>query len=159
MDIKVGLGSDIHRLTEGRPLIVGNVHIPHYKGCEGHSDGDALIHAICDALLGAVNQRDIGYHFPDTSMENKDKDSSFFLYEVMKIVDAQGYEVGNIDTIISLQKPKLSGFISQIQQRLSEIMNMDPSQVSVKAKTGEKLGFVGMEEGIQVDAIVLVKKK
>ena len=159
MDIRVGLGSDIHRLTEGRPLIIGNVLIPHYKGCEGHSDGDALIHAICDALLGAVNQRDIGFHFPDTSMENKNRDSSFFLYEVMKIVDAQGYEIGNIDTIINLQKPKLSEFIIRIQTRLAEIMNIDLAQISIKAKTGERLGFVGKEEGIQVDAIVLVKKK
>ena len=159
MDIRVGLGSDIHRLTEGRPLIIGNVLIPHYKGCEGHSDGDALIHAICDALLGAVNQRDIGFHFPDTSMENENRDSSFFLYEVMKIVDAQGYEIGNIDTIINLQKPKLSEFIIRIQTRLAEIMNIDLAQISIKAKTGERLGFVGKEEGIQVDAIVLVKRK
>jgi len=159
MNYKVGLGSDIHRLVKNRPLIIGNIPIPHYKGCQGHSDGDALIHAICDALLGAVNQRDIGFHFPDTSPENKDKDSSFFLKEVVKIVVSKGYVIGNIDSIISLQKPKLSGYIPQIQKRLAEIMKINLSQISIKAKTGEGLGFVGMEEGIKVDVIVLVEKK
>ena len=159
MDYRIGLGSDIHRLVKDRPLIIGNITIPHYKGCLGHSDGDALIHALCDALLGAVNQRDIGFHFPDTSSENKDKDSSFFLKEVINIIDNRGYSIGNIDSIISLQKPKLSGYIPQIQQRLSEIMKINISQISIKAKTGEGLGFVGMEEGIKVDVIALVEKK
>jgi len=159
MDIRVGLGSDIHRLAKGHPLIIGNIHIPHPKGCVGHSDGDALIHAICDALLGAVNQRDIGYHFPDNNIEHKDRDSTFFLEKVLEIVSQEGYKVGNIDTIVNLQKPKLSGYIPQIQKRLSEIMHLDISQISIKAKTGEKLGFVGMEEGIKVECIALLKKK
>lgn len=159
MDFRIGLGSDIHRLVENRPLIIGNIIIPHYKGCDGHSDGDALIHAICDALLGAVNQRDIGFHFPDTSSDNKDKDSSYFLKRVMEIMEKEGYQVGNIDTIISLQKPKLSGYIPQMQKRISELMNLDITQISIKAKTGERLGFVGQEEGIKVEAIALVKKK
>lgn len=156
--MRIGFGTDIHRLVEGKPLIVGGIQIEHTKGCDGHSDGDALIHAICDALLGAMALRDIGFHFPDNKAENKGKDSSFFLLEVMKMLRQQSYQIVNVDTVVNLQKPKLSSHIPAIRERLAEIMNVEIDQISVKAKTGERLGFVGQEEGISVEAIALINK-
>ncbi len=158
MDIKIGIGSDIHRLEPGYPFILGGINIESDKGCVAHSDGDVLIHAICDALLGAVNQRDIGWHFPDTKDENKNKSSRIFLEKVMEMVRNSGFEVGNIDTIVNLQKPKLSEHIPAIKSSLSEIMQIDISNISVKAKTSEKLGFVGEELGVKAEAIVLIYK-
>lgn len=157
--MRIGFGTDIHKLVEGKPLIIGNLIIEHYKGCDGHSDGDALIHAICDSLLGAIALRDIGYHFPDTSSENKGKNSAFFLTEVIKMVESKGYEIVNIDTVVNLQKPKLSTHIPKIIESLAKLMKLELNQISVKAKTGENLGFVGNEEGISVEAIALLKKK
>jgi 2-C-methyl-D-erythritol 2,4-cyclodiphosphate synthase len=139
--MRIGFGTDIHRLTSGKPLIIGNVTIDHHKGCDGHSDGDALIHAICDSLLGALSLRDIGFHYPDTKDEHKGKDSSFFLIEVMKMIRNHGYEINNIDTVVNLQKPKLSPHIPAIQERLATIMNIEKNQISIKAKTGERLRF------------------
>ncbi|MBN2746896.1 MAG: 2-C-methyl-D-erythritol 2,4-cyclodiphosphate synthase [Bacteroidales bacterium] len=156
--MRIGFGTDIHKLVEGRPLIVGGVVIPHHLGCSGHSDGDPLIHAICDALLGAIALRDIGFHFPDNDPSNKNMDSSFFLREVMKMVRENGYQVGNIDTVVNLQKPKLSPHIPFIIDNLSKIMEISPNQINVKAKTAEQLGFVGEEKGISTEAIVLLVK-
>lgn len=157
--MRIGFGTDIHKLVEGKKLIIGNIEIDHFKGCSAHSDGDVLIHAICDALLGALALRDIGYHFPDTSDENKDKNSSFFLVNIIKMIRNQGYEISNIDTVVNLQKPKLSPYIQDIRNRLAEILSIDVSQISVKAKTSEFLGFVGNEEGVSAEAIVLLVKK
>ncbi len=156
--MRIGFGTDIHKLVEGRPLIIGGIVIPHHLGCSGHSDGDPLIHAICDALLGALALRDIGFHFPDNDPSNKNMDSSFFLREVMKMVRQNGYQVGNLDTVVNLQKPKLSPHIPSIIERLSAIMQVSPSIINVKAKTAEHLGFVGEEKGISTEAIVLLIK-
>ena len=158
MNIRVGIGSDIHKLEANRKLIIGNLEITHNKGCVGHSDGDALIHAICDAILGAANMRDIGFHFPDYAAENKDLDSSIFLKKVVKMLKTDGYEIGNIDTIVTLEKPKLSHYIPIIKSNLAKIIEIEESQISIKAKTSEKLGFIGREEGIKADAIVLIFK-
>ena len=158
MNIRVGIGSDIHKLEANRKLIIGNLEITHNKGCVGHSDGDALIHAICDAILGAANMRDIGFHFPDNAAENKDLDSSIFLKKVVKMLKTDGYEIGNIDTIVTLEKPKLSNYIPIIKSNLAKIIEIEESQISIKAKTSEKLGFIGREEGIKADAIVLIFK-
>ena len=155
---RIGLGTDTHRLVSNKKLILGSIDIPHYKGCDGHSDGDALIHALCDALLGAANLRDIGHHFPDTSPENKNIDSAFFLKEVMIKIIQKGYSIGNIDITIQIQKPKINPHIPQMQEKLSEIMNIDTDQISIKAKTGESIGFIGREEGVSVQAIVLIEK-
>ena len=158
MNIRVGIGSDIHKLEANRKLIIGNLEITHNKGCVGHSDGDALIHAICDAILGAANMRDIGFHFPDYAAENKDLDSSIFLKKVVKMLKTDGYEIGSIDTIVTLEKPKLSHYIPIIKSNLAKIIEIEESQISIKAKTSEKLGFIGREEGIKADAIVLIFK-
>jgi len=159
MDFRIGFGTDIHRLAGGYPLIIGNITIPYHLGCVGHSDGDALIHAICDALLGALNLGDIGRLFPDNDDSNKNRNSAFFLENITGLIRQKGYEIGNVDTVVNLQKPKLSPFIPQITKRLSEIMNIDADAVSVKAKTKEKMGFVGEEKGIKAEAIVLVYRK
>lgn len=156
---RIGLGTDTHKLVANRKLILGGISIDHYKGCQGHSDGDAVIHAICDSLLGAANLRDIGYLFPDTSSKNKDMDSSFFLKEVMKMVNSIGYHIGNIDITIQIQKPKINPHIPAMQDKLASIMNVDIQQISIKAKTGEEIGFIGREEGVSVQAIALIEKK
>ena len=159
MDYRVGTGNDLHRLIPGRPLVIGNISIPFDKGCDGHSDGDALIHAICDALLGAANQRDIGYHFPDNSAENKGRNSADFLRGTMKILDNLGWLVVNVDSTVSLEKPRLNPYIEAIKERLSEIMQLDVSRISVKAKTGEKMGPVGEGRAISVQAVALIQRK
>ncbi len=155
---RIGLGTDTHRLIENRKLILGGINIKHYKGCDGYSDGDALIHALCDALLGAANLRDIGYHFPDTNPDNKDIDSTFFLKEVMTKLNKKGYSIGNTDITIQIQKPKINPFIPLMQKKLSSILNIDIDQISIKAKTGESIGFIGREEGVSVQAIALLIK-
>lgn len=155
---RIGLGTDTHRLVTDRKLILGGIELEHYKGCDGHSDGDALIHALCDALLGAANLRDIGYHFPDTSSDNKDVDSSFFLAKVMEMIKKNGYNIGNTDITIQIQKPKINPHIPEMQKKLALIMGIDSSQISIKAKTGEHIGFIGREEGVSVQAIVLLEK-
>ena len=155
---RIGFGSDIHRLDIDLPLIIGGVTVPHNKGCVGHSDGDALIHAICDALLGAANLRDIGFHFPDTSDDNKNMDSRFFLKKVMQLIRDEQYELGNIDCTINLQSPKLKNHIPSMKSILADTMNVDESQISIKAKTGEHVGPVGRQEAISVECVALIQK-
>ena len=156
--IRVGYGYDVHRLVEGRKLILGGVDIPYEKGLLGHSDADVLIHAICDALLGAANMRDIGYHFPDTGAEFKNIDSKILLRRTVEIIATKGYHVGNIDATICAERPKLKAHIPFMQECLAECMSIDADDVSIKATTTEKLGFTGREEGISAYATVLIEK-
>jgi 2-C-methyl-D-erythritol 2,4-cyclodiphosphate synthase len=158
MSFRIGFGSDLHRLDEDLPLIIGGINIPHNKGCICHSDGDALIHAICDALLGAVNNRDIGFHFPDTSADNKGRASSEFLEQTMVILRQENYNVGNIDCTINLQQPKLRDYIPQMKSFLSKVMSVEEGQVSIKAKTGEHVGPIGRQEAVSVECIALIQK-
>ena len=159
MQIKVGFGYDMHQLIEGRDLIVGGVKIDHIKGLQGHSDADVLIHAICDALLGAANLRDIGYNFPDTSADFKNIDSTILLKQTIGLLKNKGYSIGNIDSTICAEKPKLNPFIPSMQQRLAEAMSIDIDDISIKATTSERMGFVGREEGITAYVVVLIQKK
>ena len=155
---RIGLGFDTHKLSKGKKLILGGIHIPHDYGCEGHSDADVLIHAICDALLGASNMRDIGYHFPDTDSAYKNIDSSILLSKVCDMITGQDWMVENIDCTIVIQQPKISPYIPQMQLSLAKVLNLDSTQISIKAKTSEKLGFIGREEGISAYAITLLSK-
>jgi len=157
MDFRVGFGYDVHQLQEGLPLWLGGIMIEHTKGSLGHSDGDALIHAICDAMLGAANLGDIGVHFPDTDPALKGIDSKILLKRTLEIIAKQGWIIGNIDSTICLQCPKIKNLIPNMQQILADTMGIDPNQVSIKATTTEKLGFVGREEGVSAYAIVLLK--
>lgn len=157
--MRIGFGTDTHRLVEGDKLIIGGVEIEYSKGCHGHSDGDALIHAICDAILGALALRDIGFHFPDNAQENKDRDSSEFLKYVVNLIGEKGYNVGNIDTTIHIQEPKMSPHINDMQANLASIMSIEPNQISIKAKTGENVGIIGRGEAVSIDAIVLLIKE
>ncbi len=157
--IRVGFGYDVHQLTEGRDLWIGGIKIEHTLGLLGHSDADVLIHAICDAILGAANMRDIGYHFPPKKgNEFENIDSKILLRKTIDIVATKGYTVGNIDATVCAERPKLNPHIPQMQQTLAEIMNIDPDCVSIKATTSEKLGFTGREEGISAYAVVLLEK-
>ncbi len=158
MDFRIGYGFDVHRLAKGETLWLGGILIPHSKGTIAHSDGDVLIHAICDALLGALKLRDIGTHFPDNSAEFKNIDSKILLEKSYNLVKGKGYEIVNIDSTISAQKPKLKPFIPEMEIVMAEVLGVDVDCVSVKATTTEKLGFVGREEGISVNAVVLLKK-
>ncbi|MGQ1890260.1 2-C-methyl-D-erythritol 2,4-cyclodiphosphate synthase [Thermophagus sp. OGC60D27] len=159
MAIRIGMGYDVHQLAEDYELWIGGNKIPSEKGSVGHSDGDVLIHAICDALFGALALRDIGYHFPDTDPQLKGIDSKLLLKKTMQIIREKGYDLGNLDSTICLQAPKLNPHIPQMQETLASVMEVDPSQVSVKATTTEKLGFVGEEKGIAAYASVLLVKK
>ena len=156
--MRIGFGYDIHRLQIGRELWIGGIRLDYEMGLLGHSDADVLIHAICDALLGAANLRDIGYHFPDTASEFKQIDSKILLRKTIDLLKEKGYSVGNIDTTICAEKPKLNPHIPQMQQTLSEIMGVDIDAISIKATTSEKMGFVGREEGIAAYAVVLILK-
>ncbi len=158
MKIRVGLGYDVHRFAEGRELWLGGIKIEYNKGLLGHSDADVLIHSICDALLGAANLRDIGYHFPDTAGEFKNIDSKILLKDTIKLVRAKGYEIGNIDATICAEKPKLNPHIPAMQETLAKTLCIDIEDISIKATTTEKLGFVGREEGIAAKAVVLLSK-
>ena len=158
MNIKIGIGYDVHQLSEGHEFWLGGIKIDNKKGAVGHSDADVLIHAICDALLGAANLRDIGYHFSDTSAEFKGIDSKILLKRVIKLLKEKGYTVGNIDSIIILQKPKIQHFIEEMKTTLATVMEIDPENISIKATTTEKLGFTGREEGIAAQAVVLIEK-
>ena len=157
MKIRVGFGFDVHQLVEGRDLWLGGIRLEHTKGLLGHSDADVLIHAICDALLGAANMRDIGYHFPDTGAEFKNIDSKILLRRTVEIIATKGYRVGNIDATICAERPKLKAHIPSMQECLAECMGIDVDDVSIKATTTEKLGFTGREEGISAYATVLVE--
>lgn len=159
MKIRVGFGFDVHQLVAGRELWLGGVRLEHEKGLLGHSDADVLIHAICDALLGAANMRDIGYHFPDTAGEFKNIDSKILLKKTVELIGDKGYSVGNIDATICAERPKLKANIPAMQQTLSAVMGIDEDDISIKATTTEKLGFTGREEGISAYATVLIMKK
>ena len=158
MSFRVGFGFDVHQLEVGLDFCLGGIIVPHTKGGLGHSDADVLIHTICDALLGAANLGDIGKHFPDTAAEYKGIDSKILLKEVMVLIRNKGYEIGNIDTTICLQTPKIESYIPEMKKVLATCMNIDVDQVSIKATTTEKLSFVGREEGVSAYATVLVNK-
>ena len=157
MNIRIGYGYDVHQLSEGEDLILGGIHIPHTKGSIGHSDADVLIHTICDAILGATNMRDIGFHFPDTSVDYKGIDSKILLRDVMTLIRDKGYEIINIDSTVCLEKPKVNPHIPQMQEVLSDCMQIEVNQLSIKATTSEKMGFVGAEKGIVAHAVALLK--
>lgn len=157
MKIRVGFGFDVHQLVEGRDLWLGGIRLEHSKGLLGHSDADVLIHAICDALLGAANMRDIGYHFPDTGAEFKNIDSKILLHRTVEIIAQKGYSVGNVDATVCAERPKLKHHIPAMQQCLAQCMGIDEDAVSIKATTTEKLGFTGREEGISAYATVLIE--
>lgn len=157
MKIRVGFGFDVHQLVEGRDLWLGGIRLEHTKGLLGHSDADVLIHAICDALLGAANMRDIGYHFPDTGAEFKNIDSKILLRRTVEIIATKCYRVGNIDATICAERPKLKAHIPAMQECLAECMGIDADDISIKATTTEKLGFTGREEGISAYATVLIE--
>jgi 2-C-methyl-D-erythritol 2,4-cyclodiphosphate synthase len=156
---RVGFGFDVHQLAEGHDFWLGGIKVEHYKGAVGHSDADVLIHAICDALLGAAALGDIGVHFPDTSMEFKGIDSKILLQRVMVLIREKGYEIGNIDATVSLQKPKIKPVIPTMQKVLAEVMEIDYDLLSIKATTTEKLGYVGTEDGVNAHAVALIFKK
>jgi 2-C-methyl-D-erythritol 2,4-cyclodiphosphate synthase len=158
MNIRVGFGFDVHQLVDDIPLTLGGIVIPHTKGSLGHSDADVLIHAICDALLGAANMRDIGFHFPDTSNDFKGIDSKLLLQKTVSLILEKGYTIGNIDSTICLQKPKIKDYIPHMQQILAKTCGIDDDSIAIKATTTEKLGFEGREEGISAYAVVLIQK-
>ena len=158
MDFRTGNGYDVHQLAEGLPLVLGGVKIPHTKGCVAHSDGDVLIHALCDALLGALALGDIGQHFPDTSDEYAGIDSRLLLARVAAMVREAGWEIVNVDNTLLAQKPKIAPYVLQMRQVLSEVMGIPVTAVSVKATTTERLGFVGREEGIAAYATCLLRR-
>ena len=156
--IRVGFGMDVHRFVEGRDLWIGGVKVPYELGLDGHSDADVLIHAICDALLGAANLRDIGFQFPDTSDEFLNIDSKILLRRTGELLAAKGYRIGNIDATVAAQAPKLNPHIPTMQQVMADVLGIDPDALSIKATTTEKLGFEGRKEGITAYATVLIEK-
>jgi len=158
MKIRIGQGIDFHRLEKGLDLWLGGVKIPSEKGCVAHSDGDVLLHAVCDAMLGAAGLRDIGYYFPDTSAEFRGIDSKILLKKTMSVIGEAGYSVENIDCTVCLEKPKIAKFITEIKSTIASIALIEPGDVGVKATTTEKLGFTGREEGIVAIAVVLLSK-
>ncbi len=158
MNIRIGQGYDVHCLEPGRKFWLGGIEIPHSQGAVGHSDADVLIHVICDALLGAANLRDIGYHFPDNDPQYKQIDSKILLKEVVGLISQSGYRIGNVDVTVSLQTPKISKYIPDMIRCLAEVMETEEDNVSIKATTTEKLGFVGREEGVSALAVVLIYK-
>ena len=158
MKIRVGFGFDVHRLVPGRELWLGGIRLEDELGLLGHSDADVLIHAICDALLGAANLRDIGYHFPDNSAEFKNIDSKILLAKTVELIAEKGYRVGNIDATVCAERPKLKNRIPEMQEVLAKVMGVEADDVSIKATTTEKLGFTGREEGISAYATVLIEK-
>lgn len=157
-NIRVGFGYDVHRLQDGLPMTIGGVSVPHERGWVAHSDGDVLIHAVCDALLGAANMRDIGFHFPDNSGEYAGIDSKILLAKVIDIIATKGYKVVNVDCTIALQRPKLMPLIPLMSQAMAQAMGVEADSVSVKATTTEKLGFEGREEGGAAYAVALIEK-
>ena len=159
MKIRTGIGYDVHKLEEGEPFWLGGIQIEHSKGAIGHSDADVLIHTICDALLGAANLRDIGYHFADTDPKFKGIDSKILLGRVNNLLQENGWQIGNIDSVICLQKPKINPYIPAMKEKLAFVLEIDEEDISIKATTTEKLGFVGREEGVAAMATVLIYKK
>lgn len=159
MKIRVGMGYDVHQLVEGRDLWMGGIKIDHSRGLLGHSDADVLIHAICDALLGAANMRDIGYHFPDTSEETDGMDSKIILRKTIELIATKGYSLVNIDATICAERPKMNPHILAMKECMAGVIGCDVDDISIKATTTEKLGFTGREEGISAYAVVLINKK
>ena len=158
MKIRVGMGYDVHQLKQGEEFWLGGIKIEHTKGAVGHSDADVLIHTICDALLGAANMRDIGFHFSDTDAKYKGIDSKILLKDVVKLINDKGYSIGNIDSTICLQQPKINPHIEEMKKVLAEVMGIDMEDLSIKATTTERLGFVGTEEGVSAHAVVLIQQ-
>lgn len=158
MNIRIGYGIDFHRFDEGLDFIIGGIQVPHTKGCIAHSDGDVLIHAICDALLGAANLRDIGFLFPDNDDAYKGIDSKILLTKTCELLREKGYEIVNLDSTICLEKPKMNPHIPQMKEAMANAMNISTEDISIKATTTEKMGFVGREEGVEAQAVVLLKK-
>ena len=158
MKVRVGFGYDVHALVPERDLWLGGVKIEHTMGLQGHSDADVLIHAICDALLGAANMRDIGYHFPDTAGEYKDIDSKILLFDTMELLRDAGYTLGNIDATVAAERPKLNPHIPEMKRVMADVLQVDVEDISIKATTTEKLGFTGRQEGIAAYATVLIQK-
>jgi len=159
MNLRIGYGFDVHKFVSKKKFILGGIEILYEKGCLAHSDGDVLIHAICDALLGAANLRDIGFHFPDNDVKFKNIDSKILLKRVASLLSNKGYSICNIDSTICLQRPKIKEFIPLMKQELRRILQISEDDVSIKATTTEKLGFVGRGEGISASVVVLIKKK
>jgi 2-C-methyl-D-erythritol 2,4-cyclodiphosphate synthase len=159
MSYRIGTGIDFHQLTEGRDLWIGGIKIPHYKGAIGHSDADVLLHAICDALLGALCLGDIGKHFPDTEKAYKDIDSKILLQKTYELISEKGYNIVNIDSTLCLERPKIMPFVTDMQQAIATILNISTDDISIKATTTEKMGFAGREEGLVAYATVLLNKK
>ncbi|KQL56841.1 MULTISPECIES: 2-C-methyl-D-erythritol 2,4-cyclodiphosphate synthase [Bacillaceae] len=157
--IRIGQGYDVHQLVEGRPLLLGGIDIPHDKGLLGHSDADVLLHTITDAALGAIAAGDLGKHFPDTDDAFKDADSKVLLQDVWKLVKEAGYTLGNVDCTVMAQKPKLAPYIDPMREQIAQLLETDIANVGLKATTTEKLGFVGREEGIAAQAVILLIKK
>ena len=158
MSLRVGFGFDVHRLDEGQPFFLGGIKIPHSKGAVGHSDADVLIHTICDAILGAADLRDIGFHFPDTNGKYKGIDSKILLKDVMALVRKEGYELSNVDATIALQVPKVNPYVPEMKSVLAQTMGVKQDQISIKATTTEKLSFVGREEGVSAYAVALIQR-
>ena len=158
MKVRVGFGYDVHALVPERDLWLGGVKIEHTMGLQGHSDADVLIHALCDALLGAANMRDIGYHFPDTAGEYKDIDSKILLFDTMELLRDAGYTLGNIDATVAAERPKLNPHIPEMKRVMADVLQVDVEDISIKATTTEKLGFTGRQEGIAAYATVLIQK-
>lgn len=158
MKIRVGQGFDVHRLAEGEDLWLGGILIPSKLGTVGHSDADVLIHAICDALLGAAGMRDIGFHFPDTSADYKGIDSKILLKQVIDLLEKDGYTIGNVDCTLVIEQPKINPHIEKMKVCLAEIMKIETSDIGLKATTNEKVGFIGREEGTAAHAVVLIQK-
>ncbi len=159
MNIRIGYGYDVHQLEEGREFWLGGVRLEHTHGAKGHSDADVLIHAICDALLGAANLRDIGYHFPDTDPQYKGIDSKVLLNNVMQLLRKEGYELGNIDATVCLEAPKVNPYIPAMQACLAQVMDVSENDISLKATTSEKMGFVGRKDGVTAHAVALVLRR
>lgn len=158
MDFRVGFGYDVHQLGPGEEFWLGGILVPHEKGSIGHSDADVLLHVICDALLGAADMRDIGYHFPDTDPQYKGIDSKKLLAGVVKLIRDAGWKIGNIDSTICLQRPKIKPIIPEMKQVIAEVMEVEEGRVSIKATTTEKLGFVGREEGVSAYCVCLIHR-
>ena len=156
--IRVGMGYDVHQLVKGRDLWMGGIKLEHELGLLGHSDADVLIHAICDAILGAANMRDIGYHWPDTSAETEGMDSKIILKKTIELIATKGYHLVNIDATICAERPKMNPHIPQMQQTMADVIGCDVDQISIKATTTEKLGFTGREEGISAYAVALIER-
>lgn len=158
MKVRVGFGFDVHRLKEGRPCIIGGIEIPNHFGPDGHSDADVLIHAICDALLGAAGLRDIGFHFPDTDASFKSIDSKILLSRVVALLKDKGYIIGNIDSTLVMEQPRINPHVENMKHVLAEVVGIDVEDIAIKATTNEKMGFIGRGEGVTAYAVALISK-